>query len=233
MKKALVTTFILFVLIALGVQAQNEKKTELDKNQFKTRIDLFTDIWQDTPEAFNSASINRGINIYSMYEFPIKNTSFSFQSGVGLGVHNLYFDNELKKNDEGIMIFSAIPDTLSNGTGVETKRSKISVAYLDIPIELKIRTENKLRAAIGFKLGYLINSLSKYKGDNYSDDSSSDITIKKKGIDGINNLRYGPTLRIGYKWIDISAYYSLTTLFEENKGPEMTPISIGISISKF
>ena len=232
MKKALLTTFLFFALVAIAVQAQDNKK-EKDKQQFKTRIDLFTDVWQDVPDAFNGKSLNRGINIYSMYERPVKNTCISFLAGVGIGSHNVYLDNALTKNDEGSIIFSAIPDTLSNGTNVNTKRSKISVTYIDIPVEFKIQNEKNIRAALGFKLGYLINSLSKYKGDNYMEDSSSDVIVKKKGIDGINSLRYGPTIRFGYKWIDVSAYYSLSSLFEDNKGPEMYPISIGISINKF
>ncbi|MFW5974790.1 MAG: hypothetical protein ACOCQ6_01140, partial [Bacteroidota bacterium] len=72
-----------------------------------------------------------------------------------------------------------------------------------------------------------------YKGDNFESAQGEKIKIKEKDLDNTNSLRYGPTIRLGYKWIDLFAYYSLTPAFEENKGPEMYPVSIGISVVKF
>jgi uncharacterized membrane protein YciS (DUF1049 family) len=169
-----------------------------------------------------------------MYAFPIKNSNFSIDLGAGFGSHNLYHDNNvLEKDEQGNTQFGVIPDTLANGAGINVNNAKMNFTYLDIPLEFKIETENAIRAAIGFKVGMLINSMSKYKGDNYIDGSGDEIKLKEKNLDNVNRFRYGATVRVGYKWIDLSAYYSLSTLFEENKGPEMYPVSVGISLVKF
>jgi|LZCG01.1.fsa_nt_gb uncharacterized membrane protein YciS (DUF1049 family) len=219
------------LLAVISVKAQDQ---DTFTEHLKTRIDIFTDLWQNTPDALNEKTINRGINIYSMYAFPIKNSNFSIDLGAGFGSHNLYHDNNvLEKDEQGNTQFGVIPDTLANGAGINVNNAKMNFTYLDIPLEFKIETENAIRAAIGFKVGMLINSMSKYKGDNYIDGSGDEIKLKEKNLDNVNRFRYGPTVRVGYKWIDLSAYYSLSTLFEENKGPEMYPVSVGISLVKF
>lgn len=227
-KTSLITALLLSI-IAITVQGQD---SEFSRN-FVTKVDLFTDLWQDTPDVMDENTLNRGVNIYGMYNFPIKNSSLSFEIGTGLGIHNLYHENTLLETDEGATYFGVIPDTTLDGSATEIGKSKMSLAYLDFPMEFKIQTQNDLRAAIGFKIGVLINSLNKYKGDDYTVEGNEQITVKDKNIDNTNPFRYGPTLRLGYKWIDLYAYYSLSTVFEENKGPEMYPISVGISVVKF
>jgi len=229
MKKIAAIITLLASVIAISVQGQD---SEFRRN-LETKVDLFTDIWQSTPDVLDAATLNRGVNIYGMYNFPIKNTKMNFQIGAGIGIHNLYHDNTLTKNDNGVTVFGSIPDTLPNGSNTQVDNAKLSFGYLDVPLEFHIETESALRAAVGFKVGVLINSLSKYKGDDYNATDGGTIKVKSKNLDNTNNLRYGPTLRLGYKWIDLFAYYSLVPVFEENNGPEMYPISVGVSLVKF
>lgn len=230
MKKIALYAVLLLSVVAIAAQGQNNKTF---RSHLTTKVDVFTDLWQDTPDAVDLKTFNRGVNIATTYNFPIKNTALSFDIGAGLGIHNMYHENTFEKNDEGIVQFGQIPDTVSGGGDVDVENAKLSFTYLDVPMELKIETETNLRAAIGFKVGMLINSLSKYKGTNFMDDESGDVKIKEKDLPNTNRFRYGPTIRLGYKWINLYGYYSLSTLFEENKGPEMYPVSIGISIVKF
>lgn len=230
MKKIkIIPAIVAILLIAISVQGQNN---EFRRN-LETKVDLFTDIWQDTPSALDEKTFNRGVNIYGMYNFPVKNTALNFQIGAGVGIHNLYHENQLEKDDNGNTIMTTIPDTLQDGSNTGVDNAKFSFGYLDVPVEMHIETQSDLRAAIGFKVGLLINSLSKYKGDDFESAQGGSIKIKEKDLDNTNSLRYGPTLRLGYKWIDLFAYYSLTPVFEENKGPEMYPVSVGISVVKF
>lgn len=228
-KTTVIITVVIALMAAMAVQGQ---ETEFRRN-LETKVDIFTDIWQDTPEVLDESTINRGINIYGMYNFPIKNTALNFQAGAGIGIHNLYHNNTLEKDANGNTVMGTIPDTLANGSSTNVDNAKFSFGYLDVPLELHIETQSDLRAAVGFKIGLLINSLSKYSGDDYNAQDGESIKVKHKDLANTNQLRYGPTLRLGYKWIDLFAYYSLTPVFEENKGPEMYPISVGISVVKF
>lgn len=74
---------------------------------------------------------------------------------------------------------------------------------------------------------------SKYKGDDYLSANNDLVIYKKKKINYLEKNRYGFTGRIGYKWLNLWGYYQLSTLFQKTKGPEMYPISIGITIIPF
>ena len=39
------------------------------------------------------------------------------------------------------------------------------------------------------------------------------------------------TARIGWGWVNVFATYSLTTLFKTDRGPELYPFSVGLTIS--
>ncbi len=86
---------------------------------------------------------------------------------------------------------------------------------------------------MGFKFGFLVRGHTKYKGDDYIDGTTQEVIIKKKKLAFMEKNRYGFTGRIGYKWLNLWGYYQLSTLFEKGKGPEMYPISVGITIIPF
>ena len=54
---------------------------------------------------------------------------------------------------------------------------------------------------------------------------------KDKGDHNISPLRWGYTARIGFENMGIFATYYNTKLFEKNKGPETTPVTIGLLFS--
>jgi hypothetical protein len=126
----------------------------------------------------------------------------------------------------GETTFIKIPDSISY------KKSKLVITYLDIPIEFRVKTKSKFRAAIGFKVGYLLNVHSKYKGDNFLGNNDK-VKQKSTNVKYLELFRYGPTVRIGYRWFNITTYYSLSYLFKAGRGPDMYPISVGISLMPF
>jgi hypothetical protein len=57
---------------------------------------------------------------------------------------------------------------------------------------------------------------------------------KAKQVNNVEKFRFGPTLRVGYSWFSLYAYYSVTKVFQGNKGPEdLYPISVGITLLPF
>ena len=88
-----------------------------------------------------------------------------------------------------------------------------------------IQVSNVFRFSIGGKIGYMVNNHIKFVSEG--------LKIKSYNIKDVNPLRYGVTARVGYKMYNLFVYYSLSTLFEKDKGTEMAPLSIGISIIPF
>ncbi|MEI6748184.1 MAG: outer membrane beta-barrel protein [Bacteroidales bacterium] len=213
-------TFSVACLLTLAVSAQNKEKLSIKK--LNSGIDLFTDVWQGMPSVVKPRTINQGINIYTMYTFPVKKSNFTFAIGAGIGSHNLYSKGKLVSDDTSY--FSPIP--------VKYDKSKLNLTYLDFPLELRYKNKSEYRASIGFKLGVLISNHTKYKGSSF-DGSGKSVKEKSSGMDNLENLRYGVTALAGYKWINITFFYSLSNVFVKSKGPPVFPISIGIALRPY
>lgn len=215
---------IVFVFISFYNYAQ--VVTEETKRKFTFGLDIFTDMWQDVPEGIEPRTINQGANIFGSYNFIIGESNFSFSPGLGLGMHNLYSDSWLQVSAD-TTFFEPIPESIS------FKKSKFTGTYIDIPFELRFKNKSEFRVAVGFKFGFLLRGHTKYKGDDYIAGTTEDVVIKKKKIKFLEKNRYGFTGRIGYKWLNLWGYYQLSTLFEKDRGPQMFPISIGITVIPF
>lgn len=218
---------LLFCLIALDAftQVVNEKAKKL----FTIGVDVFTDIWQDTPLSIEPKTINPGVNVFGTYNFMFGESNASFSPGIGFGIHNLYSSSFLVSTIDS-SYFVPVKDTMPN---LSYKKSKLVLPYFDIPMEIRFKSKSEFRIAVGFKFGFLMRSYTKYKGDDFIAGLYNTTIYKKKMIPFIETSRYGFTARIGYKWLNLYGYYQLSTLFAKDKGPEMYPISVGLTIIPF
>lgn len=219
---------LLFSIIALNsyTQVVDEKTKKL----FTFGLDVFADLWQDVPSTLEPATINPGVNIFGTYNFMFGESNFSFSPGIGLGIHNMFNSSILQTSIDSsyfVPIDSILPE------GYSYKRSKFVAPYLDIPLEIRFKSKSEFRIAVGFKFGFLLRAYTKYKGDDYLSELHQTTIYKKKIIQQLEKNRYGFIGRIGYKWLNVYGYYQLSTLFVKDKGPDMYPISVGITIIPF
>ncbi len=218
---------LLFCFIALN--AFTQVVDEKTKKLFTFGLDVFADLWQDTPSTIEPKTINPGVNVFVTYNFMFGESNFSFSPGLGLGMHNLYSDSFLYTNNDS-SYFVPIKEEMPE---LSYKKSKFVAPYLDIPLEIRFKSKSGFRLAVGFKFGFLMRAYTKYKGDDYIGGLNNTTIYKKKIIQHLESNRYGFIGRIGYKWLNVYGYYQLSTLFVKEKGPEMYPISVGISIIPF
>ncbi len=213
--------FTLFaaVLLISAVQAQTNVP-----EKFTTGIDIFNDIVLDEPDGVEFRGFNPGVNIYGMYNYPIPNSRLSLAIGLGLGMHNLH-SNAALMDTSNVSFFTPYAD------GVDYKINKLQLTYVDIPAEFRFKSEKGFRFAIGVKAGFMLSAHTKYKGDNPA--GGRDIKIKEGKLPNLENWRYGPTVQIGYKWINFMGFYSLSTIFDETAGPAIYPVSFGIALRPF
>lgn len=228
MKKLLLIISVSLVLNSLATA--QDATGNLFTEKISTGIDIFNDLVMDAPDGITFRGFNPGVNVYAMHNFPIGESNFAFAAGLGLGMHNLY-SNSLLQDTSGVSFLSKIPDKTPGGKNIDYKKSKISLTYLDIPLELRFKTESGFRIAIGFKGGYLLNAHTKYKGDDLEDGSK--IKVKMSQLPNFQKWRFGPSFQVGYKWINLTGFYSVSKVFEENLGPQLYPVSIGLSLRPF
>ena len=222
----ILTLFIVCMVTLFPYSGQSQVISSATKKRISIGVGLYTDIWMNTPDGMKTRAINQGVQVVGSYNTPFGKSNFSFAIGVALSTHNLFW-NYRYQGDSISFQFVKIEDSLSY------KRSKLSMPYIELPIEFRFKSKSKISAAIGFKVGYMLYAHSKYIGDDYLFKSTNTLKAAFKGIQNIEKFGYGPTVRMGYKWFNVTGYYSLSSVFQKGKGPDMYPISVGFLLMPF
>ncbi|MGE5424167.1 MAG: outer membrane beta-barrel protein [Syntrophothermus sp.] len=223
---------ILLISTLFVSSAQSQVVNETTKKRIGFGIGLFNDFWVNTPNNVDIRPINQGFQVFAMYNTPFGKSDFGFSIGLGLTTHNMYGNFVVNRKADSTFLMP-IPDSVS------WKKSKITLTYLELPIEFNFKSKTKVSVGIGFKLGMLAGSNSKYKGEGhittnqYTINTDETVRFRTWGIKGLEQFVYGPTLRVGYKWFNVNAYYMLSSVFKKAQGPDMYPVSVGFVIMPF
>jgi hypothetical protein len=166
-------------------------------------------------------SVNVDINFFEQNINLIKR-HFGLVTGLGLTFNNYRFDNNVILVPDSSKIFGYYDNSKES-----YKKSKLLVTYLTLPLLFEYQTNNNsdinsFHFTAGVIGGIRIGSHTKnmYDGDK-----------KTKNRDDfyLNPFKLDATARIGWGVLNLYGNYSLTTLFKNDKGPELYPYSIGIS----
>ena len=198
----------------------------------KFGVDIFYNSWQDRPEDIKIKPTSIGVNINRIYDIPFGKSNFGIGLGWGFSFHyvrhNGYFvDDTINLNtNESITRLISYPETYNY------RKNSLSTNYVELPFEFRIRTRKKRkedgsynkiwRLYPGFKIGYLMNIHTSKKDDLGK--------FKTYNFYNINKIRYGATVRFGRGRTNLYGFYSLTNLFKENKGAELRPFGLGLTI---
>ena len=160
-------------------------------------------------------------------EFAFKNErkTFGLVTGMGISFNDYAFDSPVtikKENDYGMIVPVNIQQENKS-----VKKSKLHVNYLTVPLLLEVKTPlrmggSRLSLSAGAIGSLYLGSHTKYK---YYDNGKEKI----QGNFHINQWKYELTGRIHFGDFTVFANYSMTPLFETGHGPELHPLTIGIS----
>jgi len=221
-------TLLLAVIILLvtGMSSRAQLVNEVAKKRVVIGVGMFEDIWFNLPKGVDTRTINQGFQLFGMYNVPFGKSNFAFALGLGFRANNLY-GNFIVNSSPDSTVMEVIPDSISY------RRSKLTLPWLELPIEFKFKSKSKVAVGIGFKIAYLLPAHTKYVGDNYLEGTTEKLRVKFREVKNLEQFSYGPTFRIGYRWFHINAYYSISKLFTKGNGPEAYPLSIGFLLMPF
>jgi hypothetical protein len=224
------------VCVMLGARAFAQDTADTNKyddgrkpHQDMFYVNLTWDYLNGLPGGVSQKWYGRGIDLGLLYDYPFtKSGSISGAVGAGFASHNYYLNALAVTNvsgDTSTATFLVPDDTL-------VSRSKLSLNYVDIPFELRFRLPKNEKGfgwkfAVGGRVGYLINAHEKIV-------SPQDIKIKTYHYPHITQWRYGVTARAGYGSVMLSAFYSLSPLFEPaNSLSDQHALTVGLTIVPF
>lgn len=199
-------------------------------------IQLSSDHWTGMPDSISShqTGLSRGFSIYFMLDKPFRNSpKYSIGIGAGISTSNITFKKmgvDLKAQST-LLPFQALDSTN------HFKKYKLATSYLEIPLEFRLTSKpanvNKsFKAALGIKVGTLINAHTKGKGlQDKNNNLTNSFTQKENSKRFINGSRFTGTARIGYGIFSLFGTYQLNNVLKDGAGPDMRLYQIGLTIS--
>ncbi|MFC2080627.1 outer membrane beta-barrel protein [Bacteroidota bacterium] len=176
------------------------------------------------------------LNTGKSWEFDINFMQFNLPfgkpvglvTGMGLKWNNYWFDggNNIMKHPVNTVIVPSFPPA-----GVTYDKSKLNTFYLTVPLIFEVHFGPDKNGFIGLGvIGDLkLGSNTKIK---YNDGGSKE-REKTKSDFNLSPLRYHLTARAGFSVIKVFANYSMVPLFTSNMGPELFPVTIGLTLISF
>lgn len=207
-----------------GLKPNKEKKL---RKYDRLIIDIVYNDWHGDQEIFESPWTSIGFNTSLMFDKVISDAN-TFSIGWGLSyshVNNRTRQHFLRDIEESSTTVVPV-DEASN-----VDRVKFSANYIELPLEFRFRTKGykHFKFMIGGKIGYQLNAYTRtfftYDQQKYNQ--------KLYNFPDNNPLRYGATVRIGIRnWALFGAYY-FSSMFTNQNSVQLTPLSVGVSISLF
>lgn len=240
MKKLGIIACCLLFHVCFHISAQETQTIKKLKRADFVSLQFIYDIWQGVEHDVIPDWRQFGFSLHLLNDIPLGTTNFAFAFGSGLSTHNFHSNAFVAYDSSDRIHYLPIPEQVFNFSDstlkkIQYKNNKHNFVYYDALAELRFRTKSSrtFKFYAGFLLGILIHEHTKYVGDDYL--SLTDYTIKYKEYKhrNLTFYRYGPYVKIGISRFTLFGFYSLTSIYKKDKGPEMTPISAGISVFLF
>ena len=159
------------------------------------------------------------INPYNADISLSRNGCFGMAVGVGFEYQRLSFSDDytsITKGDKGVII----PISINNQYNV--RRNTLKHLYLTVPILFEVQSRKAFVSA-GVIGGLRLHSKTKvvydYEGDKRKMKNTDDFSMVPFKLDA--------TAKIGYGCFAVFCNYTLTKMFEKNKGADLHPLTIG------
>lgn len=178
------------------------------------------DIFRSNSAYFNVIQQNIGLQ-------KNKNT-FGVVTGLGLHLQSYRLDDNtsIYKDESGVIQY----ETLFFD---HNQKSKLAIASFVIPLLMEWQVpvnhyDNRIYVSAGFLGSLRLGSHTKIKYKNHQKQK-----LKVDDDFCIHRFKYSIMVRTGYRWFNLFATYDLVPLFEADKGPKLTPFTVGLTLLRF
>ena len=231
----------LTVLFFASTQAQDNGKVSR-KIDISSRpgdhimIQLSSDHLTGMPDSISKhqSGFSKGLNAYVMLDKPFKSSpKYSIGIGIGVGSSNIAFKTI---NIDVKSTATKLPFTAADSTN-HFKKYKLSLSYLEVPLEFRytsdpLNSNKSLKAAIGLKVGTIINAHTKGKDlQNKNNGLVASYIEKENSKKYFNGTRFMATARVGYGIFSLFGAYQLNSVLKDVAGAPMKLYQVGITIS--
>jgi len=232
-----------------GTNVQIIEKEEFEEHGWKKKSQRFKGHWSGVDIGMNNL-IDRDNNLagataandyfdlnterswevdinFMQYNIPM-GRHLGWVTGMGFKLNEYWFDrnNNITKDPADDNIIPLYPEE-----GITYEKSKLLTQYLTVPLLLEAQFGKNGRGYISAGVIGDLKLGSKTKMKYYENGHKQ--KDKVKGDFNLSPLRYHFTTRLGYRFIRLFATYSPVPFFKNNTGPEMYPVTVGLTLINF
>lgn len=203
--------------------AENQFQIPVSKDAYN--INYFLDLRYNRSWYFSFNPFEKSLHLYKNY--------INIITGLGIEWNSYNFRSNILLNPDSARINATTiqVDTMLN---VKYIKNQLKASYIKIPILIELNTNNSnadksFHLAAGMEFDYKISSWTKQKYEQ----GGTIFKAKLRDDYNLSVFKYGVVVRAGYGGFTLFANYSLSPLFDKNKGPEIEiyPLSMGIAFS--
>jgi hypothetical protein len=171
---------------------------------------------------------------------PMHKHHFGLVLGMGTEWNNYELKHNIKLNSKGgRFVYDDVNEFNQDYTWGEVdtvlnySKNRFKTWFVNVPVMLEWNAGNhknkSFHLSAGAIFGLNLQTKMKYKYNFNGDDKK----VKSKQSFNTRPFRTSLTARLGIGWFTVFGTYSITPLFEKNRGPELYPFTVGISILPF
>jgi hypothetical protein len=198
-----------------------------ERNKDRLLISTYNCFWQGLPDGVTQRTISQGYNISLMFDMPTSEKSkISFGLGLGYSRNNLYSNGLYNRS---------LTDNTINMTPINVKynTNKLAFSYVNIPLEIRFRSSNNIRVAVGLRSSLKVDAFSKFYGHNPDTlvfGQYDQLKVINHDISNTEKYLFEITARAGWKFINVNGSFMLNSLFND-KGPAISGYTLGLTLS--
>ncbi len=170
---------------------------------------------------FQFKPFEKDISIYKDY--------VNLVTGFGFECHQYELSNKIRLNPDSNYTYG----TTDTSSTYSYKKNRLKTSFINVPVLIEFNScsnpKQSFHIAIGIIGGYKIGSKTK----QVLLQNNNEIKLIKRDDYNINPFRLNAHVSIGYHNLTIYGDYSLTSLFENGKGPKLYPFTIGLQLVTF
>lgn len=176
---------------------------------------------------YGTKSLEVAINVWEKY-MPIAKEKFGLMTGLGIKYNGYSLNKDVLIVNQNDSTF-ALPEDPTKS--ISKNKFKTTSIHMPLMVETNLGkdAEHSFHLAVGGMVNWRIGSKTKQKykqdGDRFKEKDRNDFNI--------NTFQFAAIARVGYGDFTLYASYSLTPLFEKDKGPEVYPFTVGLSLVSF
>ncbi|MEP7168184.1 MAG: DUF2807 domain-containing protein [Bacteroidota bacterium] len=182
----------------------------------------------ELPSGYDFLELNTGKAIAVNLNFfdwnaKIIERKLMFVTGLGITWNNWKFQNDRS-------LIANAPALSANFDSIDYSKNKLTASYVTLPLLFEFNSseieKKSFHVGTGIIFGYKIGSHTKQE---YKENGKTR-TVKLYDDFNLDPFRYDATLRIGFRGYTVFASYGLNRLFKKNEGPELHPLTFGLTL---